>query len=239
MIEPVSDHESMKSSCLPSMMAHDLRTPLSVIHGYAHLLEADLPPDANGSLHEYVTAIKVHAALLEQMIDSLVAIDQARHGMLQISPTNSDLEPLLIRVIHGTCGLANEKGVVVSLEPSSVPTRVSIDEHLFARALANIICYEVQRIRVRDHLVVDVKVTAHTVRVAVGPKKSIGLINEMRPDFVMLNTEPANDPLIQTGVDWGVIAAGYLVTAHGGRLEAWWSTRNNHVVAIYLPEVLA
>ncbi|MFO7662779.1 MAG: histidine kinase dimerization/phospho-acceptor domain-containing protein [Chloroflexota bacterium] len=235
----VSVNESRKPSCLPSMTAHDLRTPLSVIQGYAHLLEADLPSDADSALYEYVTAIKVHSALLEQMIDSLVAIDQARHGMLQITPTNCDLEPLLIRVIHDTCGLANEKGVVVRLESSPVSIRVSIDEHLFARALANIICYEVQRIRARDHLVVDVKVTAHTVRVAVGLEKSIGLINELHPDFVMLNAEPANDPLVQTGVDWGVIAAGYLVAAHGGRLEAWWSTRNNHVVAIYLPEVLA
>jgi two-component system, OmpR family, sensor kinase len=236
---PVSDHEIMKSSCLPSMIAHDLRTPLSVIRGYAHLVETDLPPEANGSLQEYVAAIKVHAALLEQMIDSLVAIDQARHGMLQITQNNCELEPLLIRVINETCGLADEKGIIVSLEPINDLIQVYIDEHLFARAMANIICYEVQRIRPQAHLVVDVQVAAHMVRVAVGHKDSIEKINELTPDFAMFDVESGDDPLGIPGIDWGIIAAGYLVAAHGGRLEAWWSNRNRYMVAVYLPEVLA
>jgi K+-sensing histidine kinase KdpD len=235
----VSDHEIMKSSCLPSMIAHDLRTPLSVIQGYAHLVETDLPPEANVSLQEYVTAIKVHAALLEQMIDSLVAIDQARHGMLQVTQINRELEPLLIRVINETCGLAGEKDIVVSLQPIPDLIQVYIDEHLFGRAMANIICYEVQRIRPQEHLVVDVQVAAHMVRVAVGLKNSIEKINELIPDFAMSDGEPGDDPLGKPDIDWGIIAAGYLVAAHGGRLEAWWSDRSRYAVAVYLPEVLA
>jgi len=75
--------QERKSSML-AMAAHDLRTPIAVIQGYAQLLELSLSAEADPTIREYLTTIVAHAASLRNGVENLVVLDAMDRGEVKI-----------------------------------------------------------------------------------------------------------------------------------------------------------
>jgi signal transduction histidine kinase len=94
-----------------SMVAHDLRNPLSAIQGYAGLARRDnLDPEKRD---EFIGIIEQGAKQLLRMVGDLLDYSQIEHGGVELNPKPGDLA----RLVRGRCQLfaGNERAAVVQL----------------------------------------------------------------------------------------------------------------------------
>jgi signal transduction histidine kinase len=85
----------MKSLFL-SMAAHDLRSPLSAISGYADLLLSGEIDVLTPQQREFLSIIRAQANRLSRLTFDLLNLDQIERGQLEISPTVCDLRELIV-----------------------------------------------------------------------------------------------------------------------------------------------
>lgn len=121
---------------ISSHIAHDMRSPLSVLKGYVGATGQHGDPD----LTEYHAAASRSVAKLEAMANDLV--DYAGASNLQRSPLV--LEKLICDgVIAETRGVANDKGCAVTCTASK-ELKVNIDGYKLERVLINLVLNGIQ-----------------------------------------------------------------------------------------------
>ena len=82
-----------------AIASHDLRTPVTVIKGFAAALEADLDNIPGEQRQQYLGTIRRHADHLGVIIDDLLTTSRLDAGVIEPNPSDIDLEPLLRRVV--------------------------------------------------------------------------------------------------------------------------------------------
>jgi two-component system phosphate regulon sensor histidine kinase PhoR len=85
-----------------SIAAHELRTPLIAVIGYAELLEGigqgGLPED---QLQEYLTIIRTNAEVLNRLVDDLLDVGRIQLGRpLGVTPVETSLAELIVTVVE-------------------------------------------------------------------------------------------------------------------------------------------
>jgi signal transduction histidine kinase len=112
-----------------AVAAHELKTPVTSIHGYASLLARS---KQNGDLHRAIDTINRQSARLSRLIDAMLLAGQARFGKLQFEPGAFDVSALVSRVMQEMEPLLSKKTFVAKVEPN-----ISIlgDETLLEHAL--------------------------------------------------------------------------------------------------------
>lgn len=88
-------------SRLLAMVAHEVRTPLVVIEGFAKLLGDDWEALDDDTKLEYLDAIGQHTARLQRITTSALRISRIERGGEQARPQPVDLDEMLDRVVHG------------------------------------------------------------------------------------------------------------------------------------------
>jgi signal transduction histidine kinase len=124
-------HLDRLKSLFFAMAAHDLRTPLSVIRGYAKLLARDLsqvqPPVAQALL-DYGETMQTQADWLDLVIANVLNLDQIEQGQLTMRTVPIDLNIIardaaalmqpLTRLNEQTLTVAcHENGVLAAVDP--------------------------------------------------------------------------------------------------------------------------
>jgi len=69
-------------------LSHDLRSPLGVMSAFSGLLVAELEGHASERIRHYVSRIQASAALGEQLIEGLLALDRVSRAPLCIEPVD-------------------------------------------------------------------------------------------------------------------------------------------------------
>jgi signal transduction histidine kinase len=120
-----------------SMAAHDLRSPLTVVRGYADLLlkalERGKPVD-----REALATILTQADRLNQMIANLLNLDQIEHGQLVVKPVPCDLNELIRDVAKTISPMATLGGLSLVLDLPAGPTQVFADPDRVRQILQNV-----------------------------------------------------------------------------------------------------
>ncbi len=104
-----------------SRLAHDLKTPLVSLKGFADLLDRT----ASGSLDErsrmFLERIRTSAALLNEMVDGLRELSRASEPT--VCPVDVDPLPVLRLVAENLRAMAEEHGVRVEIPEAAPPVR--------------------------------------------------------------------------------------------------------------------
>ena len=109
-----------------AIASHDLRTPVTVIKGFAAALEADLENIAPEQRQQYLGTIRRHADHLGVIIDDLLTTSRLDAGVIEPTPTHVPLEAFLRRIVND---LRPEDQVAVDVAPADLAARVD-PEHL-------------------------------------------------------------------------------------------------------------
>lgn len=125
-------------------LAHDLKSPLSIILGYTDSLLENTPDDTE-KLRRYLTVIrnntKKSTALVQQM---QYASDLERSG-LRLEPSPLDIAVFLTQKVQDYQLPARQKGITLSLHlPERIPRSVCTDADKLARILDNVISNSLQ-----------------------------------------------------------------------------------------------
>lgn len=89
---------------LITVAAHELKTPITILKGYAQLLKR-LPTHGDGVSargKQHVDQILEETRQLELVIDQLLQVDRARLGLLTVEKSTVDLREVVERAVHRT-----------------------------------------------------------------------------------------------------------------------------------------
>ncbi|MRN53172.1 sensor histidine kinase [Paenibacillus monticola] len=118
-----------------SALAHDLKTPLTIIKGNAELL-SDSTLDQGQQ--EYIEYISKNAQQIEEYIKTLMEISNSAKS-LSFQVERVDLSSFIETIHDQIEALANTKGLKVEFVQNNIPTEVMICHTLIHRAIMNIV----------------------------------------------------------------------------------------------------
>lgn len=128
----------MKSLFL-SVVAHDLRTPLTAILGYTDMTRSSLPKDIYPQSHDFLSVVSEQVNWMDRLISDLLDLDQIEQGRLILRPRLCNLATLAERAVGLMKESARMGGKQVCLEVEDVFLPVWADEDRFYRVLLNLL----------------------------------------------------------------------------------------------------
>ena len=130
----VAESANRAKSAFLANMSHEIRTPMNAIVGFAHLLRRDDPTPA-----QLVRLNKIEAAAthLLSIINDILDISKIEAGRLQLEQTDFHLGSLLDNVYSLIADQARAKGLVVDVNPESVPVWLRGDPTRLRQSLLN------------------------------------------------------------------------------------------------------
>jgi two-component system OmpR family sensor kinase/two-component system sensor histidine kinase BaeS len=116
-------------------IAHELRTPLSVVQGNLEaLLDGVFPPTP-----ENIAAIHQETLLLSRLVDDLRELALAEAGQLKIEKQPTDLADLIQRTVLNFRAEATDRGIELGTELASDLPQVPVDPHRLEQVLRNLL----------------------------------------------------------------------------------------------------
>lgn len=116
-------------------IAHELRTPLSLIIGHAEAVhDGVLPPS-----HENFEIIREESNRLEQLVNDLRILSLADAGELNLNPQPVDINKLLSDIQTLYLHRFNQKRVTLNLEPAPGILQATLDPVRITQVLTNIL----------------------------------------------------------------------------------------------------
>ena len=173
-----------KSAFLANM-SHEIRTPMNAIVGFAHLLRRDNPTPAQT---ERLGKIEVAANHLRSIINDILDLSKIEAGRLQLEQTDFHLGSLLDNVYSLVADQARAKGLVVNVNPNSVPLWLRGDPTRLRQALLNYVSNAVKFthsgfVALRAELLqetpdgIDVRFEVEDTGIGIPPDKQAHLFN--------------------------------------------------------------
>ncbi|MBZ9607493.1 HAMP domain-containing histidine kinase [Clostridium estertheticum] len=143
-----------------SALAHDLKTPLTIIKGNAELL-SDSTLDKEQ--REYIDYISKNTRQIDQYIKTLIDISNSEKTLfLQLE--RIDFENFIGTIHEQLEAIANTKGLKVEFTKSDVPRSIMIDKSLLQRAIMNVISNAVDYSPNNGKIYFDVKSMDNKIR---------------------------------------------------------------------------
>lgn len=223
-----------RKSSLLAMAAHDLRTPLAIVQGFAQLLESELGADDNSAVTEYITNILVHSDSLGHMIENLVALDQIESGRLRLSTATCNLNELVEFALAQVEGLLKVKSLNIAYRGTFTPAWVEVDEHQIRRALYNLLSHVNKYARPGTQLHVNIEREDAFYRVQLlDPQRQLPA--DMLSRLFNLADINHEGTASLRGMDLGLVFARYVAEQHSGRVAATCAAEYGMSLAFYLP----
>ncbi len=223
--------DQLKSEFVASV-AHDLKSPLGVISGYAWVL-ADtpgLPPDAHGYVERILGAVTRMRTLIDDILD-------LRKIEMQVDAERfpADLGMLSRDAVRGNADLAAEKGVsLTAVAPEDLPPVLGVAPRL-GQAINNLIGNALKFTPTGGQVTVTAAREGAEVVVRVrdtGPGIPAAKMPKLFQKFSRLG-EPATRK--QEGHGLGLAIVRSVVETHGGRVWAESTPGKGSVFAFALP----
>jgi PAS domain S-box-containing protein len=120
------------------VVSHDLRNPLSAIAMCSRVL-IDTPPTEASARRELAKTIQDSTAWMSRMIQDLLDVSAIERGVLSIVCRSEELVPILSRAAGLFTRTAAERGVTLSVDPTTPLPPIHVDAERMVQAVANII----------------------------------------------------------------------------------------------------
>jgi PAS domain S-box-containing protein len=102
-----------------AMVSHDLRSPLTSVHGSLTLLSAGALGDLSDEAQEVVQTAESEVERLTNLVADLLDVARIEAGKLEVHPTRTQLMPIIRRSIASVGNLAARAGVEIDCEQTT------------------------------------------------------------------------------------------------------------------------
>ena len=202
-------------------IAHELRTPLSLILGHAEAVhDGVLPPTL-----ENFEIIREEAARLEHLVDDLRTLSLADAGELTINLQTIGPQRLLQEVASLYQYQTQKKNVSLELDIASPLSNIEVDPGRMTQVLTNILDNALRHTPEGGRIVLSAKQVQDQIELTVqdsGPGLKAEDIERIFERFYRTDSSRQRE---DGGSGLGLAIARSIVQAHGGQLSAETSTR--------------
>lgn len=142
-----------------SALAHDLKTPLTIIRGNAELLQ-DTPQDENQ--REYSDYIVENTIVIERFTKELMDLSKMEKNIVR-EKSFIETEPFITEVENQMRALSFEKSLHVDVKKEMIPAFIYIDKELLYRAILNTIANAVEHTPEQEGVTLSVQGSSDAV----------------------------------------------------------------------------
>ncbi len=219
---------------LVSMVAHELRSPLTSISGFSELLlDDDLPRE---QADEYARIILTEATRLSDLINKFLDISRIESGRIQPKKNDIDLAETIQMVVGNNAYLAAQKDIHVEIhQPRNLP-QVRADAGMMEQVFLNLFSNAVKYSPPGTRIDIVLKSLDQTVTVEVHDQ-GYGIPREALPRiFEKFYRVTDNENVRETtGSGLGLALVKQIVEMHGGHIEVESRVGKGSVFTVYLP----
>ncbi len=163
-IQKKTEIDEMRKEFL-SNVSHELKTPISLIQGYAEGLKENINEDAE-SRDFYCEVIMDEADKMNKMVKKLLSLNELEFGNNQVNFERFDIVTLIRSVLSSTEILFRQKEVTLHFEQTG-PVYVWADEYLIEQVVTNYISNALNHVDGQKIIEIKLIPREDTVRVAV------------------------------------------------------------------------
>ena len=230
MADSLQRQEELRRSMMADI-AHELRTPLSVMRGNLEaMLDGLLEPTP-----EQVQVLHGQSVALSRLIDDLRTLSLAAEGHLELARQSTDVGELTRRVVAEMEPTAKERDVTLSVQAPPTSSTVMLDADRISQALRNLIDNALRHTPRDGRVVVDVSPGTKRMTVSVTDTGE-GITPEDLPHvFDRFYRADGSRSRATGGSGLGLAIVKQLVEAHGGHVWAESEQGRGSVFSFSLP----
>lgn len=212
--------------------SHELKTPLTVISGFAETLAEDDPPDAQR--RQFAAAIRSNAQRMQRLVDDLLDLSRIESGGWVPNPQEIAIRPLAEELLLPERLSLKASGVRTELAIGKGAVHVTADPTALRQMLVNLIDNAIRHtesgvVRVfsenrQEGVWVGVEDTGHGIAEAHLPR--------IFERFYRADPSRTRDA---GGTGLGLAIVRHLAEAHGGRVRAESTLGKGTTVAVLFP----
>jgi signal transduction histidine kinase len=191
-------------------VAHELRTPLSVMRGRLEGLLDGVYERTDATLEQLIDETKI----LERLVEDLRTLAHAEGGTLRLQREATDLGVLINEVVQSFAPAALARGLTLSASQGGELPLVDIDPFRIREVLTNLITNALRHTPAGGRIALRAEADAKRLRVDVEDTGS-GIAPEDLPKVFDRFAKGADSQ----GSGLGLAIARNLVTAHGGEIS--------------------
>ena len=224
----------MKSLFL-TMAAHDLRTPLSAIHGYSEMLLAGIVPTGSEKSLEYINIIHQQSGRINQLIDDIVDLDLIEQGRLALTLTKCNIHALINEVTATFKFHLERRHITVQYNLWPEPITISADLEKMLRVLYNLIGNAIKYIPEHGQITLTTQKQGDNLVIEIednGPGMSEAQLSKLFTLYY--RTQEAESSSVR-GTGLGLFIVKTLVEAHQGHISVESELNKGSKFTIELP----
>ncbi|MBN1993791.1 MAG: hybrid sensor histidine kinase/response regulator [Anaerolineae bacterium] len=206
------DH--MKSEFI-NIAAHELRTPLAILIGYATVLEEE----TENLTHEYISIIARNAMRLRALIEDMLNLKYLESGIPSLSQDKLNLPEVITDAIQDIALLAQKKGLTVHVDvPPDLPPLIA-DRQKFDLIIMNLLDNALKFTPAGGQVTLKAETAAEGVKISVSDT-GIG-IPEDKIERVFDRFFQVQDSLTRAyeGMGLGLAIVRGMVDVCGGKIQ--------------------
>jgi signal transduction histidine kinase len=216
-------------------IAHELRTPLSLILGHAEAVhDGVLPPT-----RENFEIIREEATRLEHLVNDLRILSLADAGELSIQPQRLEPQRLLQDVASTYQYQAQRKNITLELDIASPLPAIEVDPGRMTQVLTNILDNALRHTPADGKIVLSAREVNGQVELAIqdsGPGLKREDLERIFDRFYRTDASRQRDEMLVGGSGLGLAIARSIVQAHGGQISAESESGEGLRIIITLPK---
>ena len=137
------EESQRKKNEMLAYLAHDLRTPLTSVLGYAHILER-MEQLETREAREYIKVIVDKSHLLEEMLDEFFEVTKLETGNVKLNRKTINLAEMLRQLVYEYTPILHERGISLVcnvISQADVACDASKMERVFDNLMRNVMKY--------------------------------------------------------------------------------------------------
>jgi len=213
-------------------IAHELRTPLSLILGHAEAVHDDVLSPTK----ENFEIVREEAMRLEHLVDDLRTLSLADAGELSINLQTIEPDRLLHEVASPYQYQAQKKNIKLDLDIASPLHSLTVDPGRITQVLTNILDNAIRHTPENGKIILSAKQIGNQVEIAVqdsGPGLSLEDINRIFERFYRADSSRQRE---DGGSGLGLAIAKSIIQAHNGQVFAESELGKGLKITILLPQ---
>jgi two-component system sensor histidine kinase GlrK len=230
----LNEMDTMKSDFF-SLMAHELRTPLSSIKAGINLLAKNFDRWDVEKKERVLVIVSEECNRLIGLVNSLLDLSKMEAGMITFERVSAEMEPLIDKAIAEIEPLVAAKKIRLELDTAGTPPAVVIDSERILQVLRNLFGNAVKFTPEGGWIKVSARPVDGGVEVSVADSGPGIAGEDLEAIFDKYRQAPAGGRAGTGGTGLGLAIARHVVDAHGGRIWAESQLQKGSTFTFVLP----
>jgi len=220
-----------------AMVSHDLRTPLTSVHGSLTLLSAGALGDLSDEARDVVTTAENELERLTRLVNDLLDVAKIEAGKMEVHPVPMPIQPIVRRSVSSLSHFAESHKVSVQAEESDA--RVIADPERLVQVLVNLLSNAIKFSPPDSTVSISSHIDGDTLEIRVRDQGRGVPIEHQLAIFERFHQVEGEDATVKKGTGLGLPICKQIIEQHGGIIGVRSETGKGSTFWFTLPLVVS